>query len=148
MRMVLRFCAAVLFCTVCGCSNVAGDRPSASSGSEKVVTNDVESLLKTGRWEKRSGLGNGMSWQFENGGKVLIRSGGEVDESYRWEVISRDEGAREITIRYWRPSRGDKDHREWKFHIAGDRSSAVVDNFEYRDGRMHDSSEDTMYHVQ
>lgn len=148
MQLIAFFFAAVLFCVASGCSNNAADRPSASSGSGQVVAKDVESLLKRGKWEKRSGLGNGMSWQFVNGGKVLIHTGGEVDESFRWEVLSRDEGERMLRIKYWRPSRGDKEHREWKFSFAPDGSSAVVDNFEYRDGRMHDSSESTMYHVQ
>jgi hypothetical protein len=148
VQFIAFVCVAAVLCVSSGCSNDAGGPPTASGGSGQATAKDVESLLKNGKWEDRSGLGNGMSWKFVNGGKVLIQTGGEIDESFRWEVLSRDEGERMLRIKYWRPSRGDREHREWKFSFAPDGSSAVVDNFEYRDGRMHDSSESTMYRVQ
>jgi len=118
----------------------------AAPSSPSAAPPSVESMLRRGRWEKRTGFSAGLSWEFIDGGCVRIYdTGGEIDESFRWEPISRNENSRKIRIKYWRPSREDGEHREWAFTFAPDGLSAEVTNFVYKRGQLADSSTSTMY---
>jgi len=113
---------------------MAENRGNSSSPSE---AKDVESVLKRTKWQSRSGFSNGVSWQFMVSGKVLIQDGGETDESYRWEVISRNESEQKIAIKFWKP--GNEEHQEWRFTFGGDGEPAHMDRFKYKGSKILDS---------
>lgn len=108
---------------------------------------DVESILKRGKWEKRSGLGSGMAWQYLDGGRVKIYDGSEVDEAYRWEVMSRNEAERKIRIRYWKPAEGTNEHREFVFKFSPSGDTAEVENWLRKNGQIELRGESTQYRV-
>lgn len=116
-------------------------RPPASGAS------GVESLLLAGRWTKRDGLSRGVVWQFDAGGRVLVTDGGNVDESYRWEVLARNEGARSITIKYRSTIDPPNDFREWKLTFAPDGKSAMLENWRNKNGRRDLRGESPVYLV-
>lgn len=143
------FVIAALITSVGGCG--AGvqtpqvDSPEASKAVTATKADDVESILKRGKWESRSGISRGVAWGFADGGKVLIYDGGEVDEAYRWEVVSRNEASRKITIKFWRPD--DRDHRKWTFAFGADGEPAQVESFTYKGSAIVDSDEYVRYPV-
>jgi hypothetical protein len=126
--------------------NSQGTEAKAAQPSQ-APAGDVESVLKSGRWEKRSGLGSGMAWQYLDGGRVRIYDGGEIDESYRWEVLSRNEGQKTIKIRYWRPADTSNEHREFVFKFASGGDTAEVENWLRKNGKIEMRGESTQYRV-
>ena len=140
----LQWAAIVLCCLGCEGQRVI-DRPIPENSGNSLPpaeAKDVESVLKRKKWQSRSGFSNGVSWKFVDGGKVLIWNGGETDESYRWEVISRNESERKITIKFWKP--GNEDHQEWKFTFGGDGEPAHMDRFKYKGSKIVDSDSDLL----
>jgi hypothetical protein len=149
--MRFRTCFAIVAATmsVGGCGarlpSPQADSPEASSTVAAIKADDVESILKRGKWQSRSGISNGVAWQFADGGKVLIYDGGEVDESYRWEVISRNEANRKITIKFWKP--GDSRFRKWIFSFGAEGEPAQVENFVYKGDAIVDSEDYLRYPI-
>jgi len=116
-------------------------------GVRQDAATDVESVLKSGRWEKRAGLGRGMSWQYLDGGRVKIYDGSEINEAYKWEVISRNEAERKIKIRYWKSADTTNEHREFVFKFSPDGDSAEVENWLRKNGQIEWRDESTQYRV-
>lgn len=121
--------------------------PPGAAVATAVDGDDVESILKSGRWEKRAGLGAGMAWQYLDGGIVKIYDGSEVDEAYRWEVMSRNEAERKIRIRYWKSADSAKEHREFVFRFSPSGETAEVENWLHKNGQIELRGESTEYRV-
>ena len=156
LKLCCLICAAMFSGLACQPQHVMTESPVRESRQPVGVdspqgrhesADDVESVLKSGRWEKRSGLGNGMAWQYLDGGKVRIYNGGEVDEAYRWEVLSRNEGQKTLKIRYWRPADTTNEHREFVFKFAPDGETAEVENWLHKNGQIDLRGESTQYRV-
>lgn len=142
-------CFAIIAMTMCagGCGarlqSPQGGSPEESKAVTATKADDVEAILRREKWQSRSGLSSGVAWQFVDGGKVLIHDGGNVDESYRWEIVSRNESARKITIKFWKP--GDTEHRQWTFTFGPEGQPAQKENFVYRGAAIVDSDETLLY---
>lgn len=132
----------VVSAAICGCSDqrpVSNTPPAAVGVAEREAKrpSDVKSLLMSGRWLSTNGLSQGMIWRFNDGGQVFIEdTGGSIDESYRWEVISRNEGSRSIEIKYFQSSDPPNDYREWKWQFSPDGQSARIDNYRRKNGAI------------
>ncbi len=144
--------AMVVSCLIAivGCGKATQEEPSSQPAQSNNVLavdkpTDVESVLKTGKWQSRSGLSNGVAWQFADGGRVLIHDGSEVDESHQWKVLSRNESERKIRVKFWNPD--ETEHREWEFTFGGSNSPATVKSFIYEGSRMKDSDEYLRYPI-
>jgi hypothetical protein len=106
---------------------------------------DVESNLRRGKWQSRSGLSNGVAWQFADGGRVFVYDGGDIDESFRWRVISKNENEQKIRIKFWNPD--EFDYREWEFRFASDGDPAQVSSFIFKSAGLTNSEEYLRYPV-
>jgi hypothetical protein len=150
MRLVICMAmACMVISTACGRHSQVEQSTQTGPQVEhlrKAESNDVESMLKKGKWQSRSGLSNGVAWKFADGGKVLIYDGGEVNESHQWKVISRNEGERKIRIKFWNPD--ETEHREWVFEFQPDGNPAKVDSFIYEGSRLKDSDEYLRYPIE
>jgi hypothetical protein len=149
MRYYILFLVGCVISTT-ACGRVSRlERSSDTDGiqreSSQAKTSDVESVLRRGKWQSRSGLSNGVAWQFADGGRVLIHDGGEIDESHQWKVISRNESERKIRIKFWNPD--EVEHREWEFAFGAEGSPAKVNSFVYKGSQITDSDAYLRYPV-
>lgn len=106
------------------------DSREASKTATAANADDVEAILQRGKWQSRSGISTGVMWRFTGGGNVLIYDGGKLDKAYRWEVVSRDEANRKITIKLWKPE--DREHRKWTFAFGAEGTPAQVESYSYK----------------
>lgn len=96
-----------------------------------------------GRWVPDGG-GAGIAWEFLDDGRVHIYDGDEVDQSYRWEILSKNEETK-VTIKYWSVTSLPDEFATWEFVFASDLRSAEVERVRYAGGKIDDSAEATWY---
>jgi hypothetical protein len=96
-----------------------------------------------GRWVPADG-GKGLGWQFLDSGRVHIYDGDDVDQSFRWEVLSKNDRDK-VRIKYSSVTNLPDEFATWEFVISRDLTSAEVTRVKYKGGQIVDSSEGTMY---
>jgi hypothetical protein len=130
-----------------------------NSGKFRIPPNfrDPAGLLQRGKWYQQARSyqnqggkrvpadgGKGLGWQFLDSGRVHIFDGEDVDQSFRWEVLSKND-RNKVRIKYSSVTNLPDEFAIWEFVISRDFTSAEVTRVKYKGGQIVDSSEGTMY---
>lgn len=101
----------------------ANPRISLSSAVRDV---GVEKRLIFGRWKTVEGPSTNTIWEYEPSGKMRVFNGTAINESYRWEILGRDEEEQTIRIKCWSITDPPDKYQDVEYRFVTYQSAAVV----------------------